>query len=234
VNAGFDRDADGPKRNGHSPDGAVPWASMFDPAANLRALTDFQQQGMRAAGELVDRFVRGGSGDAPPGPAGSDRRADVFGALDLEPLVRSWWSMFGQFLAGPGGGLPGTAGPAAGAAPRPDVPGLQASGRMELTLPAPGVGIAEIWLHNMGTDDLGAVALRCSDLLADHGGVLSADRVDIRPARVVMPGRSSRGVQVRVEADRQSAPGRYRGTVLADGYPDLWLPVVVTVCAPVP
>lgn len=229
MSSSFDRGA------GDRGNGEMPWASMFDAGANLRALTEFQAQGMRAAGELVDRFVHRGTGDAATGPPAGERRADLLGALDLEPLVRSWWSMFGQFLAGSGGAVRDSAEPAATCGPPdPEVPGLQASGRLELTLSAPGVGIAEIWLHNMTTDDLDEVTLRCSDLLADHGGVLSADQVSFRPQRAAMPGRSSRGVEVRFEADRVTAAGRYRGMVLAEGYPDLWLPVVLTVCAPVP
>jgi hypothetical protein len=49
----------------------LPWASVFDPAANVRALSAIQARGFRAASEVVDRFVRiteRGFG-APTGPA---------------------------------------------------------------------------------------------------------------------------------------------------------------------
>ena len=36
----------------------LPWASVFDPANNMRALGEIQARGFRAATELVDRFVR--------------------------------------------------------------------------------------------------------------------------------------------------------------------------------
>ena len=36
----------------------LPWASVFDPAANARALSAIQARGFRAASEVVDRFVR--------------------------------------------------------------------------------------------------------------------------------------------------------------------------------
>ena len=36
----------------------LPWASVFDSAANMRALSAVQADGFRAASELVDRFVR--------------------------------------------------------------------------------------------------------------------------------------------------------------------------------
>src|ERR1700739_63056 len=35
----------------------LPWASVFDPAANARALSAIHAEGFRAASELVDRFV---------------------------------------------------------------------------------------------------------------------------------------------------------------------------------
>ena len=47
---------DGGGQNGQRHD--VPWASVFDPAANLRALTTIQAEGFRAASEIVDRVVR--------------------------------------------------------------------------------------------------------------------------------------------------------------------------------
>ena len=34
----------------------LPWASVFDSAANMRALSAIQADGFRAASELVDRF----------------------------------------------------------------------------------------------------------------------------------------------------------------------------------
>ena len=45
----------------------LPWASVFDSAANMRALSAVQADGFRAASELVDRFVR----MAAAGPDGS-------------------------------------------------------------------------------------------------------------------------------------------------------------------
>ena len=43
-----------------------------------------------------------------------------------------------------------------------------------------------------------------------------------------MPARSSRGAVVSVEVSDDVPRGVYRGTVLVDGHPDLWLPVVLT------
>jgi hypothetical protein len=47
-----------------------------------------------------------------------------------------------------------------------------------------------------------------------------------------MPRRSSRGVTFTIKVPPDARPGIYRGTVLASGHPDLWLPVQVTVRLP--
>ena len=44
-----------------------------------------------------------------------------------------------------------------------------------------------------------------------------------------MPARCSRGVTVEVDVADDLPPGCYRGTLLADGHADVWLPVVLTV-----
>jgi hypothetical protein len=44
-----------------------------------------------------------------------------------------------------------------------------------------------------------------------------------------MPARSSRGVTVEVDIDEHVAPGSYRGMLVADGHPDVWLPIEVVV-----
>ena len=42
-----------------------------------------------------------------------------------------------------------------------------------------------------------------------------------------MVARCSRGVTVEIDVPDDIAPGNYRGTLLADGHPDIWLPVVL-------
>jgi hypothetical protein len=44
-----------------------------------------------------------------------------------------------------------------------------------------------------------------------------------------MVARCSRGVTIQVDVSDDIRPGHYRGTLLADGYPDIWLPVVLSV-----
>jgi hypothetical protein len=100
-----------------------------------------------------------------------------------------------------------------------------------LTLESEGAGgvTAGVWLHNADANDLGQVRLRCSDLLSADGGVVSSAAMAFDPAVVPMPGRSSRGIDVKIEVAQNVQPGLYRGTLLVEGHPQLWLPVVLTV-----
>jgi hypothetical protein len=224
----------------------LPWASVFDPAANARALSAIQAEGFRAASELVDRFVRiaatgvGGSArsdarsdarsNSRSTPSGAsltqDQRADLFGATDIEPLIRSWWSMVGQFLLG---SVPRAMDSPAADPATLDFSNSEAQGRLDLEATVPGTTTAEVWLHNRAAKDLGEVALRCSDLLAHDGGVMASGAVTFIPAAVPMPGRSSRGIELKIEVPQEVKPGLYRGTLLVVGHPELWLPVVLTV-----
>jgi hypothetical protein len=49
------------------------------------------------------------------------------------------------------------------------------------------------------------------------------------PAVVPMAGRSSRGIDVNIQVAQNVLPGLYRGMLLVEGHPNLWLPVVLTV-----
>jgi hypothetical protein len=212
----------------------VPWASIFDPAANARALTAVQAEGFRAASELVDRFVRmvatrpdGGAAAArQASPLSPEQRADFLGATDVEPLIRSWWAMAGQFLIG---GAPQTPPPTTAISPALDFTGSAASGKLEFETEAGNAATAEVWLHNSADGDLGRIRLRCSELMADHGSVIVAAECRISPKAIPVPGRSSRGVGITVKVTKKTKPGLYRGTVLVEGRPDLWLPVALTV-----
>jgi len=218
------------RANGDGISNDVPWAAVFDPAANMLALSAIQAQGFRAASELVDRFVRiastglnGIDGSAAPAtPPDGDQRADLFGATGLEPLITSWWATVDQFLRNPAtrGVEPEAPGPAT-----LDLSTGQATGRLQLMADERGAATADVWLKNDGPDDFGKVRLRCSDLLAHDGAVVPAHMLRFEPDIVPMPARSSRGVTVEVEIGGDLAPGSYRGTLLADGHPDVWLPI---------
>jgi hypothetical protein len=215
----------------------LPWASVFDPAANARALSAIQAQGFRAASEIVDRFARiattglngKDSSTTSAAPLTDDQRADLFGATDIEPLIRSWWAMIGQLLLG---AAPRTPDGASANSATLDLSNAEANGKLDLAATSPGAAKAEVWLHNRGANDLGQVRLRCSDLLAHDGSVVGSGTVTFNPAAAAIPARSSRGIEVKIEVPQGVAPGTYRGTVLAEGHPNLWLPAVLTVRVP--
>jgi hypothetical protein len=211
----------------------LPWASVFDPAANARALSAIQAEGFRAASRIVDRFVRavGSDGDgqaaAPSSDTGSDvpTASGVPGLQDLEGLTRAWWSAVGQLLLR---SMPGTA-RSDGRPVSLDLNDTESHGAVNLEVAAGGSAETVVWLHNRGPDDRADVRLRCSDLLSHDGNVIPADAVLLDTAVVPMPRRSSRGVAITVTVAPEALPGVYRGTLLASGHPDLWLAVVVTV-----
>jgi hypothetical protein len=210
----------------------LPWVSVFDPAANARALNSIQAEGFRAASELVDRFVRIARGglngtDWPTissAPLNNEQRADIFGATDVAPLLKSWWSVIGQMLLG--AEAQDSSGPEE---PVVDLEKVETAGRIELVTTAPGVATTEVWLHNRGTTDFGDVTVHCSELLAHDGNIIPSDSVRVLPQIVAMPPRSSRGIAVEVSVGVDVAPGTYRGNLLASGGSGLWLPVILAV-----
>jgi hypothetical protein len=236
---------------GFGDDGTIddlPWASVFDPAANARALSAIQAEGFRAASRIVDRFVRAVGSDgngqttAPlsgtgatnghaavdPNGAANGNDVGVAEVRELERLTRAWWSMVGQFLLR---SMPVTA--RAGAHPVSlDVNNAGSKGAVNLEAAIAGSASTEVWLHNGGPDDRADVRLQCSDLLSHEGNVIGADAVLIDAAVVPMPRRSSRGVAITINVAPEVRAGIYRGTLLASGHPDLWLPVMLTVRLP--
>jgi len=220
----------------------LPWASVFDPAANARALSAIQAEGFRAASRIVDRFARAAGSNAngktsgatnghpavDPDAAADGNSAGAAGIQEFERLTRAWWSMFGQFLLR---SMPVTA--QAGGHPLSlDVNNADTKAGLNFEAAVAGSASTEVWLHNRGPDDRPHVRLQCSDLLSHEGNVIRADAVLIDSAVVPMPRRSSRGVVITINLAPDVLPGIYRGTLLASGHPDLWLPVVLTVRLP--
>jgi hypothetical protein len=211
--------------------GEAPWASVFDPEANLRAVGEIQARGFRAASDVVDRFVRlAGKTDAGNGRAsaeaelnGNNQTRESTG-LDVDRLVSSWESLMGQLVQS----LRGS--PATGY-PTVDLTIADARGVLSLRAVPGGRACSEVWLHNGGPQDLGDVKLRCSDLLRHDGGVVTAHSVRFEPGVVTMGARTSRGVCVEVDVADELSAGVYRGTLLAHGHPDVWLPVLLDVSA---
>ena len=213
----------------------VPWALIFDPAMNVRALGEIQARGFRAAADLVDRFVNVTDNNPAAAPVadgiGSDRRETRPGTRrpDVERLLDSWKGVIGQVA----GSMRGASSPQRTGVAAFDFVASDASGQIDVAATQPGVASTEVWLHNGGPTDRGTVVLRCGDLLSHDGSVISSAHVRFDPDVVPMPARCSRGVSVHIAIDDNVAPGRYHSTLLVDGHPDIWLPVVVNVEHPV-
>lgn len=172
----------------------------------MRTLADIQAEGLRAAGMLLERMLA----TEPPAKAAEEPAGDYAAVLE------AWLDLARRTAAG---------------LSAPGHPGA-------VTVPVDGVGAgpaillaagesAEVWLHNGTTTPAGPFALRCGPLERADGAVLDAtirfDPLVVEP----LPGRSSRAVTVSV--DGVPAAGIYRGVLQADGAPDLWLPLQVTV-----
>lgn len=204
----------------------MPWASVFDPALNIRALGEIQARGFRAATEVVNRFIRMAdtksvtdSADGEQAPA-----QQATPPPDVDQVLQVWQRLASQAVES----LRGAAQPRAEVA-SVDVQHATSSGAVSLVASEPGAVSSEVWLHNHGGEDLGKVRLRCSDLLAHDGALIDSAMVRFEPDTVPMVARCSRGVTVEIDVPDDVATGNYRGTLLADGYPDIWLPVVLSV-----
>jgi hypothetical protein len=229
---------------GFNDDGTIddlPWASVFDPAANARALSAIQAEGFRAASRIVDRFVRavesnpdGDTAATPPnadatnGNGAVNGKGAVDGIKEFERLTRAWWSMTGQFLLR---SIPATAKTGSESVSL-DVGDPGSKRGVNFDVAVGDSASCEVWLHNRGSDNRGDVRLHASDLLSHDGNVIPAGALRIDTAVVPMPARSSRGVTATIDVAADVRPGVYRGTLLATGNPDLWLPVVLTVRLP--
>jgi hypothetical protein len=204
----------------------IPWASVFDPALNIRALGEIQARGFRAATEVVNRFIRMADTKSVTDSAES-KQAQAEQATpppDVDQVLQVWQRLATQAVES----LRGAAQPRAEVA-SVDIQHATSSGAVSLVASEPGAVSTEVWLHNHGAEDLGKVRLRCSDLLAHDGALVDSAMVRFEPDTVPMVARCSRGVTVEIDVPDDIAAGNYRGTLLADGYPDIWLPVVLSV-----
>lgn len=204
----------------------IPWASVFDPALNIRALGEIQARGFRAATEVVNRFIRPADTKSVTDSVNSTQAPgdQATPPPDVDRVLQVWQRLATQAVES----LRGAAQPR-GEVASVDIQQATSSGAVSLVASEPGAVSTEVWLHNRGADDLGKVRLRCSDLLAHDGALIESALVRFEPDTVPMVARCSRGVTVEIDVPDDTAAGNYRGTMLADGYPDIWLPVVLSV-----
>jgi len=190
---------------------------LFDPVAGMRAMAEIQADGLRAASELLERMLEPDR-DVPVPRSRSPER-------DYTALLEAWADLLQRVAAG---------------LARPVEPGtvtvpvdsrvLGPPVRLVLEHSEHECPVAEIWLHNGTSAAVGPLALRCGALTAADGTVLDCAHVRFDPGEVaLLPPRSSRGVLASLDASDPLRPGIYRGTIQADGAPNLRLPVEVAI-----
>jgi len=181
-------------------------------------MADIQAEGLRAAGDLLERVLGTESGPSPTrnGSPGGEYQA----------FVDAWIEVLRQTFAG-------LAQPPAGEAVTVPVEANGIGPPLRLAFgPAAQEEerAAEVWVHNGRASVAGPVTFRCGELSNSHGRVLDGVEVVFDPAEVeVMPARSSRAVTVSLIGEGSPPPGTYRGTIQARGAPGVWLPLEVVV-----
>jgi hypothetical protein len=186
-------------------------------------MADIQAEGLRAAGDLLERVL--GSESGPP----AARAASP--ASEYQAFVDAWIEVLRQTFAG-------LAQPPAGETLTVPVEpnGIGPPLRLAMGPASETRGrSAEVWLHNGSGSAVGPVAFRCGELSDAQGELLAGVEVRFDPAEVeVMPPRSSRAVTVSLAGDGLAGEGppgvgTYRGTIQARGAPGVWLPLEVVV-----
>jgi hypothetical protein len=81
----------------------LPWAAVFDPVANARALSAIQARGFLRATQLVDRFVHiaatSTNAAGPQTATGTKGHPSGEAAgTDVDLILTAWWSLFGRLL----------------------------------------------------------------------------------------------------------------------------------------
>jgi hypothetical protein len=215
-----------------------PWASLFDPVANARALADIQAQALRAAGEVVERLARLSDGSETRSPAdgnaGTASDGDTPPARDAANLLEAWIELLQRASKSFTGASSGERGSNARDDERVEVDLDTDSTTALVRLEVDGsgavrVGTAEVWLHNGTAESVGPLTFLSGELRSPDGDPLAAT-LACDPAQIdVMPARSSRGVALTVAKEGALRPGTYRGLIQVQGAPQVWLTVEVVV-----
>jgi hypothetical protein len=213
-----------------------PWfADALDPAENLRALADVHAFGRRAVEDLADRIQAWG--DAPAGSGTSDGAPDGTGTAvaDVVEQLRGDAALAGEGLARLAEHTVTLLGVLIDRLPG----GPRATGSGSTLTPphaAPGTTTAAVfWVHNSSAAVVPAVRPHCAPPRSHLGGELPPDAVTFDPPVLdPLPGRSSCGIEVRVQVPPDTVPGQYVTVLMAANVPDLYLSLQVTVSVPEP
>jgi hypothetical protein len=213
-------------------DSSVPWASLFDPIANARAVAEIQAQALRAAGDLVERVtgrVDGASTPPVASPAAGDGD-DAPAGGDGSALIETWIALLQR--AAEAFGQAFNTDRNEGARVEIDLDTDSQTNRLLLEVDDSGVvtsGSRELWLHNGTTTAIGPLQFHTGELRSADGEILAAT-VAYDPQSVdSLPARSSRGIGVSIEKDGELASGTYRGLIQIAGAQQVWLTLEVVV-----
>ena len=215
----------------------LPWASVFDPIANARALGDVQAQGLRAAGELVERLARSVDGTVTRTARSDDGETAPDGASPLSGDAARLLEVWIELLQRASTSFASATGSRAPTDERVevDLDAGSVTGVLRLEVDGSGAiraGTAEAWLHNGTAAPVGPLTLHSGDLRSPDGDLL-VGTLAFDPAYLdALPGRSSRGVALSIAKEGELRPGMYRGLMQVKGAPQVWLPVEVVVGGP--
>lgn len=189
--------------------------ATFGPFDALRAVSDLQAQGIRAAGDVASRLT-GLLDDGPstrPGGGAGDLRAAVSRLVDaygdvLERTVDAYADLVEQG-ARRGGGSGGTT-------------------RVDVVVSVAGEGTGELWIGNDTGVAAGPLRLIATTPVAADG-VSLAGRIKLDPPTVDALGPGAARIAVSVIVDPGVTPGYYHGYVLVPELPGEALPLTVVV-----
>lgn len=182
-------------------------------------MADIQAEGLRAAGELLERML-GTEAD------GHGPRLRPTAGGGYMALVDAWADLLRRTVNGLAQPVQQDAMTVA-----IDTNGVGPPVRLAVNESTnPRHAVTEVWLHNGTSADLGPLNLSCGEVSDAGGRALEGAELRFEPDEIsLLPARSKREIIVSLAANGSLRPGIYRGTIQAHGAPRLWLPLEVEV-----
>lgn len=205
----------------------------FGPFESLRAITDLQVQGIRAASQMAERFTRilEGSEASPawPPPASTPGAADGAPETELVGEMRAnvgrLMDLYGQLFERTFEAYVDLVGRRRGES-RIDA---GATDDVQVEAAAGSVAAGDLWLHNHLDEPVPPMSLRVSSMTAGDGSTVDAAQVSLEPSTVTLGPRETARVSVEVKVPEDATPGVYRGFVLIQDQPDQAQTLTLTV-----